>query len=269
MAGKQNSDCGQFFIINENSKLNIFRNDNARNVLPSHCSDDKIVVDNALNPDITVSADVFLPRLDVLNVDEPSLVLNVDDTETVFSDHVLNSDKLSSPYYNVDTGNCFSVLEVDCNDCFLNADICKPSGLSNDNGNTFTNDDVSNVDSVSHIDNIFNDKVDYNDCVFSCKENTIDFTDNVVDNYFNGDPNYIPVGMSRGAPKKGSIHAGETGEALLIDGDLKILYTNADSLLNKRDELKALIDIHNPGIIGIVEVKPKNLRYEIQSARFG
>ena len=52
-------------------------------------------------------------------------------------------------------------------------------------------------------------------------------------------------------------------------GDLKVLYTNADSLLNKRVELDALIDIHNPSIIGIVEVKPKNSRYEVQECEIG
>lgn len=33
--------------------------------------------------------------------------------------------------------------------------------------------------------------------------------------------------------------------------------------MNKRDELKAYIDIFEPNIIGITEVKPKNARYEI------
>ncbi|KAK3757931.1 hypothetical protein RRG08_058245 [Elysia crispata] len=42
------------------------------------------------------------------------------------------------------------------------------------------------------------------------------------------------------------------------------LYTNADSLSNKRIELDTMIEIHRPAIIGIVEVKPKNSRFEIQ-----
>ena len=42
------------------------------------------------------------------------------------------------------------------------------------------------------------------------------------------------------------------------------MYINADSLMNKRTELDALIEIHRPDVIGIVEVKPKNYRYEIQ-----
>ena len=33
------------------------------------------------------------------------------------------------------------------------------------------------------------------------------------------------------------------------------LYTNADSLSNKRTELDTMIEIHRPAIIGIVEVK--------------
>ena len=42
------------------------------------------------------------------------------------------------------------------------------------------------------------------------------------------------------------------------------LYTNADRLMNKRSELKAYIDIYQPDIIGITEVKPKTERYVIQ-----
>ena len=33
--------------------------------------------------------------------------------------------------------------------------------------------------------------------------------------------------------------------------------------MNKRDELKAYIDIYDPNVIGITEVKPKNARYVI------
>jgi hypothetical protein len=43
------------------------------------------------------------------------------------------------------------------------------------------------------------------------------------------------------------------------------MYTNADSLLNKRAELEALIEIHKPAVIGIVEVRPKNYRFEVQA----
>jgi hypothetical protein len=42
------------------------------------------------------------------------------------------------------------------------------------------------------------------------------------------------------------------------------MYTNADSLLNKRNELEAMVEIHKPAIIGIVEVKPKNYRFSVQ-----
>ena len=44
------------------------------------------------------------------------------------------------------------------------------------------------------------------------------------------------------------------------------LYTNADQLMNKRQELLAAIDIYNPGIIGITEVKPKSSRYVVQES---
>ena len=36
--------------------------------------------------------------------------------------------------------------------------------------------------------------------------------------------------------------------------------------MNKRNEMKALIDIHHPDIIGITEVKPKKARYDIQES---
>ena len=44
------------------------------------------------------------------------------------------------------------------------------------------------------------------------------------------------------------------------------MYFNADSLLNKRDELKLLLDEHKPMVVGITEVTPKNYRTEIQQA---
>ena len=49
-----------------------------------------------------------------------------------------------------------------------------------------------------------------------------------------------------------------------FDSFLTYMYINADSLLNKRAELSALIEIHKPEIIGIVEVKPKNYRFQIE-----
>ena len=46
----------------------------------------------------------------------------------------------------------------------------------------------------------------------------------------------------------------------------KCLYTNADQYLNKRNEMKALVEIHQPDIIGITEVKPKQARFDIQDS---
>ena len=43
------------------------------------------------------------------------------------------------------------------------------------------------------------------------------------------------------------------------------MYTNTDCILNKRNELEAMIEIHNPTIIGIVELKPKKCRFELQA----
>ncbi|KAA0203751.1 hypothetical protein HAZT_HAZT007552 [Hyalella azteca] len=44
-------------------------------------------------------------------------------------------------------------------------------------------------------------------------------------------------------------------------------YTNAHSLVNKRNELDALIDIHRPSVVGIVEVKPENQRFNVQKCK--
>ena len=40
---------------------------------------------------------------------------------------------------------------------------------------------------------------------------------------------------------------------------MSILYTNADSLLNKRDELEVEIHVNHPDIIIVTEAFPKNL----------
>ena len=47
---------------------------------------------------------------------------------------------------------------------------------------------------------------------------------------------------------------------------LKCIYANVDTLLNKRDEFKSIITLYKPQIIGITEVKPKNLRYNVEVA---
>ena len=44
------------------------------------------------------------------------------------------------------------------------------------------------------------------------------------------------------------------------------MYFNADSLLNKRDELKLLLDEQKPMVVGITEVTPTNYITEIQQA---
>ena len=48
------------------------------------------------------------------------------------------------------------------------------------------------------------------------------------------------------------------------NGGLICLYTNSDSLLNKRVELDVEIDIHKPDLIAICEIKPKKCRYSVQ-----
>ena len=49
---------------------------------------------------------------------------------------------------------------------------------------------------------------------------------------------------------------------------MKILYTNADSLNNKKDELNDLINIKNPDIIAITEINPKNKFFEVTDTFF-
>ncbi len=44
------------------------------------------------------------------------------------------------------------------------------------------------------------------------------------------------------------------------------LYTNADAITNKFDELKVLIELHKPKIIAVTEVKPKNLAAPLTKA---
>ena len=52
--------------------------------------------------------------------------------------------------------------------------------------------------------------------------------------------------------------------------DLRIMYTNADSVLNKKDELKLLIDAQKkkPHIVAITEAKPKNYSGELLASEF-
>ena len=39
---------------------------------------------------------------------------------------------------------------------------------------------------------------------------------------------------------------------------MKCMYTNTDSLLNRKSELEILINMYKPDIIGITEILPKN-----------
>ena len=52
----------------------------------------------------------------------------------------------------------------------------------------------------------------------------------------------------------------------MVKGNIKIMYTNADSLPNKFTELQTCVNISTPHIIGISEVKTKNSRYELNEA---
>ena len=58
-------------------------------------------------------------------------------------------------------------------------------------------------------------------------------------------------------------------KSYLID-KLDILYTNADGLINKRQELRVLINSlqDEPDVIAITEIKPKNMSDTIQPSEF-
>ena len=51
-----------------------------------------------------------------------------------------------------------------------------------------------------------------------------------------------------------------------IQKNIKCMYTNIDSFMNKRVELKTVIEDQKPDIIAITEMKPKNARYELQES---
>ena len=41
------------------------------------------------------------------------------------------------------------------------------------------------------------------------------------------------------------------------------MYSNLDTITNKLDELKARVNVENPTIIALTEIKPKNARYSL------
>ena len=48
--------------------------------------------------------------------------------------------------------------------------------------------------------------------------------------------------------------------------NVNCIYTNADCLTNKISELRLQVKNHNPQIVGITEVKPKNFRYQLSNS---
>ena len=50
--------------------------------------------------------------------------------------------------------------------------------------------------------------------------------------------------------------------------NLKVMYTNCDTLSNKFEELEIAVKIENPSAIILVEVAPKNARYQLQKSEF-
>ena len=52
------------------------------------------------------------------------------------------------------------------------------------------------------------------------------------------------------------------------NGKLSCIYTNADQLNNKFNELQLMVKTHDPDIIAITEVKPKNCRFQPQTGEY-
>ena len=53
---------------------------------------------------------------------------------------------------------------------------------------------------------------------------------------------------------------------LAVMKNLPCMYTNADTLTNKMTKLKAYVQHHNPWIIAVTEIIPKNYRIPVQKA---
>jgi exonuclease III len=68
------------------------------------------------------------------------------------------------------------------------------------------------------------------------------------------------IRIKKNNPKQNKKKISKTEEIL---DSFKYLYTNADTLSNKLDELKAIVADTKPNIIAITEVKPKFNRYKV------
>ena len=79
-----------------------------------------------------------------------------------------------------------------------------------------------------------------------------------------GNSNRGGGGGLRGGTRRDGLNSSPNTNVHSFNKPFLCLYTNADSVMNKRQELIALIEIYNPQIIAITEVKPKNLRFNIQ-----
>ena len=74
----------------------------------------------------------------------------------------------------------------------------------------------------------------------------------------------LKPGIGRKKPQENIVNSVNKDDKNVTLNSILYMYINADNLMNKRTELDALIALHNPAVIGIVEVKPKNYRYKIQ-----
>ena len=134
-----------------------------------------------------------------------------------------------------------------------------------DNANVFNNNSVSSFNSDEEMRfKLTNDNCYISNADSSKKRRFTSNSDNACSRKrrftLNGDNGIKSQSLNIG---------GTNGCSKSVGTNIKMLYTNADSLLNKRDELKAQIEIHKPSIIGIVEIKPKNLRYSVEECEIG
>ena len=57
------------------------------------------------------------------------------------------------------------------------------------------------------------------------------------------------------------------GTIVFTEKSITCIFTNADTLTNKFPELQTLLEIHRPDIIGVTEVKPKNITVPLTKAK--
>ena len=77
------------------------------------------------------------------------------------------------------------------------------------------------------------------------------------------------TGLNNKNSRVQSVHNNKTSSSdpFVNIPNCKCIYTNADQYMNKRNEMKALIEINQPDIVGKTEVKPKHARFNVQECK--